>query len=103
MDKFKYVQIESDIQAALKLCCWVKLAKIFLATLIVIVYFFFPSWLLDAITIAVVFSLLLPFGFFDSFIQKLLEYNTQKSEERQLLNASEANKHFEKIYKMVGK
>ncbi len=103
MDKFKYVQIESDIQSALKLCGWVKLTKISLAALIVFVYFFFPSWLLNVITIAVVFSLLLPLGFFDSFIQKLLEYNTQKSEERQILNATEANEQFEKIYKKVGK
>jgi ABC-type bacteriocin/lantibiotic exporter with double-glycine peptidase domain len=103
VDKFKYVQIESDIQSALKLCGWIKIAKIFLAALIIFVYFFYPSWLLDVITIAVVFSLLLPLGFFDTFIQKLLEYNTQKSEERQILNATEANEQFENIYKKLGK
>jgi len=103
VDNFKYVQIESDIQSALKLSGWVKSAKVFLAALIVFVYFFYPSLLLDVIVIAVVFSLLLPLGFFDTFIQKLLEYNTQKSEDRQILNATEANEHFEKIYKKFGK
>jgi hypothetical protein len=99
----KYVQLESDIQAALQLCVWVKVLKIFLALLVALSYFFFPGWLLEVIVVAVIMSLVLPLGFFDVFIQKLLEYNTQKSEERQILNAREANEHFEKLYKKVGK
>ena len=103
MDKFKYVQLESDIQSAVKLCRWVKAFKIFLAVLIVLSYFLYPDWLQKVIVVSVILSLVLPLGFFDLFIQKLLEYNTQKTEERQLLNANEANKHFEAIHKKVGK
>jgi hypothetical protein len=99
----KYLQLESDIQSALKLYGWVKLLKIVLALLVALSYFFFPGWLLELIVVSVVISLVLPLGFFDVFIQKLLEYNTQKTEERQILNAKEANEHFEKLYKKVGK
>lgn len=103
MPDLKYVQLESDIQSALKLYGWVKLLKIALALLVVLSYFFFPGWLLEFIVVSVVISLVLPLGFFDVFIQKLLEYNTQKTEERQILNAKEANDHFEKLYKKAGK
>ncbi|HCU65188.1 MAG TPA: hypothetical protein DF774_05435 [Rheinheimera sp.] len=103
MPDLKYVQLESDIQSALKLCGWVKFLKIVLALLVLLSYFFFPDWLGKLIVISVVISLVLPLGFFDVFIQKLLEYNTQKTEERQTLNAKEANEHFDNLYKRVGK
>lgn len=100
---WKYVQLESDIQSALKLCGWVKIFKIGLAILVALSYLFFSDWLLELVVVSVVISLILPLGFFDIFIQKLLEYNTQKTEERQILNAKEANEHMEKLYKKVGK
>lgn len=103
MPDLKYVQLESDIQSALKLYGWMKFLKIVLALLVVLSYFFFPDWLGELIVISVVISLVLPLGFFDVFIQKLLEYNTQRTEERQILNAKEANEHFENLYKKVGK
>jgi hypothetical protein len=103
MNNFNHVQIEGDIQSALKLCGWVKLLKLLLAALVVVSYFFISEWLTEIIVISVVVSLVLPLGFFDAFIQKLLEYNTQKVEERQVLNANEANEQFEKIYQKLGK
>lgn len=101
MADLKYTLLEGDIGTALKLCNWVKTLKVILAFLILLSYFFFPGLLLDVIVVSLIISLLLPLGFFDVFMQKLLEYNTQKVEERQLLNASEANEHFEKIYKKI--
>lgn len=103
MNTLKYAQIERDIQSALKLCGLVKLMKITLALLVVLSYFLRPDLLLEIMVVAVITSLILPLGFFDEFVQKLLEYNTQKVEERQILNANEANENFEKIYKKVGK
>lgn len=102
MSDLKYVQLESDIQSALKLFGWVKFLKIVLALFVVLSYFFFPYWLGELIVISVVIFLVFPLGFFDVFIQKLLEYNTQKTEERQILNAKEANEYFENLYKKVG-
>jgi hypothetical protein len=103
MNNLKYEQLESDIQSALKICGWVKIFKFILAISVAISYFFFHDYLLEVIVFSVILSLILPLGFFDVFIQKLVEYNTQKSEERQILNANEANEHFEKLYKKVGK
>lgn len=97
------MQLESDIQSALKLCRWVKLIKIVLALLVVLSYIFSPEWLEDLIVISVIVSLVFPLGFFDVFIQKLLEYNTQKTEDRQILNVKEANAHFDNLYKRNGK
>jgi uncharacterized protein YacL len=95
--------LEQEIQLALKFCGLVKISKIVLAALVVISYFFFPNWLLEVIVVSVVISLILPLGFFDVFIQKLLEYNTQILEERQILNAKEANEHFESLFKKLGR
>lgn len=99
MNNIKYVQLESDIQSAVKLCSWVKYLKITLSLLVLLSYFFFSDWLIEVMVVALIFSLILPMGFFDVFIQKLLEYNNQKLEERQLLNSTEANENFDKLYK----
>mgnify|MGYP005750409087 CR=1 FL=1 len=98
----KNSHLESEIQTAMNLSGWAKFIKVALAILVVLSYFFFKDWLIEIIVIAVVVALIFPLGFFDVFIQKLLEYNTQTIEERQILNANEANNHFEKIYKKIG-
>ncbi len=95
--------LEQEIQLALKFCGLVKILKIALGALVVISYFFFPNWLIEVVVVSVVISLILPLGFFDVFIQKLLEYNTQTLEERQILNAKEANQHFESLFKKLGR
>ncbi|MBC3764624.1 hypothetical protein [Neptunicella marina] len=80
-----------------------KWLKVSLACLVVCAYFTDAAWLTDVIVFSVVLSLILPLVFFDVFIQKLLEYNTLKVQERQVFNAKEANEHFEKLYKKVGR
>lgn len=94
----KNSHLVNEIQTAMNLSGWVKLIKVALAIIVVLSYFFFKDWLLEIIVLSVVFSLIIPLGFFDVFIQKLLEYNTQTLEDRQVLNANQANEHFEKIY-----
>jgi len=89
---------KDDVELATKFCNTSKFIRIALAITIVAMYFLESAWLVETLIVAVVFSLVFPTSFFDVFIQKLLEYNTQTLEERQRLNATEANKHFEKIY-----
>lgn len=96
MNKLEESMLSSDIENSIKLIRIVKYAKILLALGIVIAYFFNFKWLIEFIIIAVLLNLLLPMNFFDVFIQKLLEYNTQKVEERILINANETNKYLEK-------
>ena len=95
--------LTGDIKSAMGFVSASKWLKVILACLVVFAYFTNATWLTELIVASVVLSLILPLGFFDVFIQKLLEYNTQKLEERQVLNTTEANEHFEKLYKKVGK
>lgn len=90
-----------DIKSAILFATVVKWLKVTLAIAVLLAYFTGTSWLIDVIVISVVASLILPLGFFDVFIQRLLEYNTRKLESRQILNATEANRHFEQIYKKL--
>jgi hypothetical protein len=93
--------LSGEIKSAMSFASASKWLKVILAICVVFAYFTDAEWLTEVIVISVVVSLILPLGFFDVFIQKLLEYNTQKIEERQILNATEANKHFEKLYKKL--
>ena len=95
--------LAGDIKAAMVLVSTLNWLKVILACLVVFAYFTNTTWFTEIVVISVVLSLILPLGFFDVFIQKLLEYNTQKMEKRQVLNAAEANEHFEKLYRKVGK
>ncbi|WP_119394482.1 hypothetical protein [Salinibius halmophilus] len=101
MGKFDQKLLESDIEVALKFCKWMKNFRFILAAAIVVSYFFFKDWLAEILLVAVLILLLFPLGFFDVFIQKLLEYNTQILEDRLRLNATEANQHFQKLFDKV--
>ena len=103
MRNLKEEMLTGDIKSAMSFASVSKWLKVILAIVVVLAYFTDSAWLTEVIVISVVVSLILPLGFFDVFIQKLLEYNTQKIEERQILNATEANEHFEKSYKKAGK
>lgn len=101
MENFIQQRLESDIKKAQSLAQWMKLIRIVLAVAIAVSYFFFKAWLAEILLFAVVVLLLFPLGFFDVFIQKLLEYNTQIMEDRLRLNANEANQHFQKLFDKV--
>jgi hypothetical protein len=93
--------LTNEIKTATSFTLIVKWLKMILAIAIVYSYFYDNDYLIDLLVIGVVISLILPLGFFDVFIQKLIEYNTQSVEERQLLNATEANKHFERAFQKI--
>lgn len=101
MRDFNEKMLTGDIESALSFTSVSKWLKLILAVIVIFAYFTEAVWLTEIIVISVVVSLVIPLGFFDVFIQKLLEYNTQKVEERQILNATEANEHFEYLYKKV--
>ncbi|MCF6282113.1 MAG: hypothetical protein L3J28_07860 [Candidatus Polarisedimenticolaceae bacterium] len=103
MRDLKEEMLTGDIKSAMSFASVTKWVKITLAIFVIAAYFTDSVWLTEILIVSVVVSLIIPLGFFDVFIQKLLEYNTKKTEDRQILNATEANKHFEKLYKKVGK
>ena len=86
--------MSEDIESSMRFYRSVKIAKIILAICLVAAYLFDSQWFEELMIVAIIFSLVLPLGFFDVFIQKLLEYNTRLVEERQQQNAVEANKVF---------
>jgi len=82
MDKLDETLLTSGISSSIKLVSIVKFIKFLLVLVILIAYFFNFTWLNEVLIFAIIVNLLLPMNFFDVFIQKLLEYNTQKVEER---------------------
>ncbi|WP_163390191.1 hypothetical protein [Enterovibrio norvegicus] len=103
MDSYKLQSLQSDLNSALKLCKAVKVVKLLLALSISLAYVLNWSWLPELLVASVVLVLVLPLGFFDVFIQRLLEYNTFCVEERQILNAREASEHIGILYNEIEK
>lgn len=96
-------QKEQDVKAAIKFAKTCKYFKISLGLLIAICYFWYPSLLLELVVTATIVSLLLPMGFSDTFLEKLIEYERSLLEERQILNANEANDHFKRLFDRTDK
>ena len=71
---------EGEIKLAMKLATTMKWARNFLAAIIAFAYLGGYSWAMDAVIVAVILLLVVPLGFFDVFIQKLVEYNTETLE-----------------------
>ena len=92
MPDFKETLMTEEIKSALKVCSVTKTIRIILALVICVSYVYADKWIIDAVLISLLFLLLFTLSFFGVFIQKLLEYNTQKMEERISLNADETNK-----------
>lgn len=101
MQDLERSMLAADIERARSLVFITKLFKISAAILVLLAYFLEADWLLEAMIVGLVLTLIIPMGFFDVFIQKLLEYNTQNLEARQKLNVQEANEHFGKLYQKV--
>ena len=90
--------VQHDIELSKKLNNVVKGAKFVIAVAICWLYAINSVWLTEALIVGLLLTLISPMGFFDVFIQRLLEYNTQAIEERQVLNTTQANQQFEKVY-----
>lgn len=95
-------QIQQEfVSSAQRYTVVTTVTKVLLAIIIVIAYFLESSWLIDLVVVAVVFSLVLPLGFYGAFIENLLEYNTSAMEDRTLLNANESNETFNNMLKRI--
>ena len=103
MESFKESILTERVRSAKKWCIITVILKSVLAIAVCVAYFINLSWLAELIVISVVISLLLPLGFHGAFIENLLEYNTQVIEDRQQLNATEANEHFGKMSERITK
>ncbi|TMN94762.1 hypothetical protein [Pseudoalteromonas sp. S558] len=103
MDKFKESILTEKINLAKKWCLITTVFKVVIAIIVCVAYFTNASCLPELIVFSVVLSLLLPLGFYGAFMENLLEYNTQAIEDRQLLNANEANEHFIKMSERITK
>lgn len=101
MDKLTESLLTGDIETASTFFKIIHGVKMLLAVAICYAYFTNETWLIDIIVVAIVLALVSPFGFFGVFIQKLIAYNMHCMEERQLLNANEANMHFRKVFEEV--
>lgn len=93
--------LQDFVSSAKRYCVVTTVIKILLAIIIAIAYFIESSWLIELVVLAVVFSLLLPLGFYGAFIENLIEYNTSTLEDRVLLNANEANEALTKMHEKV--
>jgi hypothetical protein len=99
MQELEKEYLEGNVSSArtlAKLTMWLKCG---LAATLAIGYFVEFSWLYEMVILSVIISLVLPLGFFGAFFENLIEYNTQLVEDRQSLNAKEANQHFKKAFK----
>lgn len=83
---------------------WVKAFKFFrigLAITVAVAYSQEFSFLTELLVFSVLLLLVFPMGFFDAFFEKHLEYNTVLLEDRQKLNAEEANEYFTKAFNEI--
>jgi len=92
---------EEEIRLSMKMFSIIKWIRVFLAVLIVLAYFGGQTWVFDVVLASIVLLLVAPMGFFDVFIQKLVEYNASSIEERVVLNAREANKAISDLHKKI--
>lgn len=78
-----------------------RVVRISLIVCIVVAYLYNMPWLNEIVLSSVILLLLLPNGWMNDFCKHLIEYNTVCLEERQRLNAIEANEHFEKAFNKI--
>ena len=92
---------KADVELSLRMAKTLKFIKFILAIIIVATYFYYPDYLVDLLVVGVVFSLILPNGFVDTFLQKLIALRAAETDERQILNATETNTHFSDAFKRI--
>ena len=66
-------------------------------------YFYKPQYLTELPIIALSVSLLLPQSFMGTYLEKLIDLRAAESDERQIFNATEANKHFSYAFEKIDK
>ena len=101
MQEFEKELLEGNVSSPKTASIFTIWLKCGLAVALAAGYFFDFSWLYEMVIVSLIISLVLPLGFFGVFFENLIEYNTQLLEDRQRLNAKEANKHFTEIFERI--
>lgn len=94
-------EAKKDVDLSIKFVKVSKSLKFVLAVLIVSAYFYKPQYLTELLIFGVVLSLLLPQGFIDTYLEKLITLRSAETDERQTLNATEGNKHFSSAFERI--
>ncbi len=93
--------LEQDVRSALSWAKTFKYCRFILAIAIALAYWQNFSFLTELLVFSILLLLFLPMGFTDTFFEKHLEYNTVLLENRQKLNAEEANEYFTKAFNEI--
>ena len=93
---------EQSIKLAKGFATAYKFVRLLIAFVLIVGWLGEYSWLKEAVIVSLVILLIASMGFFDVFIQELVEYNAASLEKRQILNASEANLAFERLERRIG-
>ncbi len=90
-----------NVDSSIKFVKTVMFLKITIAALIIGGYFFQSQYLTEFMLFGVVLSLLLPTGFRDTYLEQLINLRSEETDARQILNATEANKHFSSAFERI--
>ncbi len=66
--------------------------KWFIAALLVLVYFFMPEWLMEVLLIAVIITLIAPWGWMDNFLELKINNETENLQKQINLLSSDLYK-----------
>lgn len=92
---------EGEIELAMRLFLLMKWLRYLLAAAVAFAYFGGHDWAMDAVIVSIILLLAAPLGFFDVFIQKLVEYNASTIDGRLKLNAEQANRAFADVHRKI--
>ena len=96
-------ETDEEMKLVVKFAKTLKYLKIVLAFLLVGAYFYKPHYLTELLAIGLFISLLLPQGFVDTYLEKLINLRAAETDERQILNANETNEHFSFVFDRIDK
>jgi hypothetical protein len=95
------VDAKDDVDLSTKFVKTIRYLKLALAAVLLTSYFLSPEYLVEVLICGMVLTLLLPQGFTDTYLEKLSDLRAAETDQRQTLNAAEANKHFDSIIKRI--
>ena len=77
-------EADEEVKLTIRFAKSVKYLKIVLAVLLIGTYFYKPQYLTELLIITVSVSLILPQGFMNTYLEKLIDLRAAESDERQI-------------------
>ncbi len=96
-------EANEDVLLSIKFVKVMKYIKAIIAFLLIAAYFYKSEYLLDLVVVGLSLSLIMPQGFMDTYLEKLSALRAAETDERQVLNATESNKHFSSAFEKIEK